>query len=92
MLARVCSFVGPAVVGVVEVEVEVEVVEVCGFVSRAGVAALVEVLAVVVVVAVWGGDLGTGRDIPRSFPRLATPTPQVSVVRYPVQSLPNSIH
>lgn len=26
-------------------------------------------------------DLATGRDIPRSFPRLATPTPQVKVVR-----------
>ena len=32
-------------------------------------------------VAVAGGDFAMGRDIPRSLPRLATPTPQVSVVR-----------
>lgn len=47
--------------------------------------------AVVVVVAV-DGDLAIGNDMPRSFPRLATPTPQVSVVRYPVHSLPISTH
>jgi hypothetical protein len=32
-------------------------------------------------VAVDGGDFATGRVMPRSFPRLATPTPQVRVVR-----------
>lgn len=32
-------------------------------------------------VALEGGDLATGKDMPRSFPRLATPTPQVKVVR-----------
>jgi hypothetical protein len=32
-------------------------------------------------VAFDGGDLATGNDKPRSFPRLATPTPHVSVVR-----------
>jgi hypothetical protein len=32
------------------------------------------------VVAV-GGDFAMGRDSPRSLPRLATPTPQVKVVR-----------
>jgi hypothetical protein len=45
------------------------------------------------VVAPWvGGDLAIGRDNPRSFPRLATPTPQVKVVRYPEHSFPISIH
>jgi hypothetical protein len=28
-----------------------------------------------------GGDLATGKDMPRNFPRLATPTPHVRVVR-----------
>ncbi len=42
--------------------------------------------------AVAGGDLATGKDIPRSLPRLATPTPQVRVVRYPVHSFPISTH
>lgn len=32
-------------------------------------------------VVLVGGDLAMGNDMPRSFPRLATPTPQVSVVR-----------
>lgn len=32
-------------------------------------------------VAVEGGDFATGRVMPRSFPRLATPTPHVRVVR-----------
>lgn len=40
----------------------------------------------------WGGDFATGNDMPRSFPRLATPTPQVKVVRYPEHSLPISMH
>jgi hypothetical protein len=44
------------------------------------------------VVVVLDGDLAMGNDMPRSFPRLATPTPQVRVVRYPVQSLPISTH
>jgi hypothetical protein len=44
------------------------------------------------VAVVVDGDLAMGRDIPRSFPRLATPTPQVRVVRYPVHSLPISTH
>lgn len=52
--------------------------------------ALVEALVVeadafdsfrVVVVVVVDGDLAMGKDMPRSFPRLATPTPQVRVVR-----------
>lgn len=34
----------------------------------------------------------TGSDIPRSLPRLATPTPQVNVVLYPEHSLPWSKH
>lgn len=38
------------------------------------------------------GDLTMGRDKPRNFPRLATPTPQVSVVRYPEHSFPISTH
>lgn len=46
----------------------------------------------VVVVFVWVGDLGTGHDIPRSFPRLAMPTPHVNTVRYPVHSFPSSMH
>ena len=45
-----------------------------------------------VVVVVVDGDLAIGSDMPRSFPRLATPTPQVRVVRYPVHSLPISTH
>jgi hypothetical protein len=36
--------------------------------------------------------VATGRERPRSFPRLATPTPQVKVVLYPEQSLPRSRH
>ena len=39
-----------------------------------------------------GADLATGRDRPRSFPRLATPTPQVNWVLYPEHSLPTSKH
>jgi hypothetical protein len=70
--------VGPAVV----VGVEAGAVEVWAF----------DVCVVVVVVWVAGGDFGMGRDMPRSFPRLATPTPHVNVVRYPVQSFPSSIH
>lgn len=50
------------------------------------------VVVVAVVVAVAGGDLAMGNDMPRSLPRLATPTPQVRVVRYPVQSFPISTH
>ena len=34
----------------------------------------------------------TGSDRPRSFPRLATPTPQVSWVLYPEQVFPRSMH
>lgn len=34
----------------------------------------------------------TGRDNPRSFPRLATPTPHVSCVLYPAQSFPSLRH
>ena len=44
------------------------------------------------VAVVVEGDLAMGNDMPRSFPRLATPTPQVRVVRYPVHSLPISTH
>ena len=33
-----------------------------------------------------------GSDRPRSLPRLATPTPQVRVVRYPEHSFPISMH
>ena len=36
--------------------------------------------------------LATGQVSPRSFPRLATPTPHVKVVLYPEQSFPNSKH
>ena len=43
----------------------------------------------VVVVVV---DLITGKVMPLSLPRLATPTPQVSVVRYPEHSFPISTH
>ena len=43
-------------------------------------------------VVVEDGDLATGKDMPRSFPRLATPTPHVRVVRYPVHSFPISTH
>lgn len=39
-----------------------------------------------------GADLATGRDRPLSFPRLATPTPQVSCVLYPEHSFPTSKH
>lgn len=44
------------------------------------------------VAVVADGDLATGNVMPRSFPRLATPTPQVRVVRYPVHSFPISTH
>ena len=76
-LPRVSSLVGLRAVAVAAVDTEAE--EVCVFDSR-------------VVVVVCDGDLGTGKDIPRSFPRLATPTPQVRVVRYPVHSFPSSMH
>jgi hypothetical protein len=39
-----------------------------------------------------GADFATGRDRPLSFPRLATPTPQVNCVLYPEHSLPTSRH
>jgi hypothetical protein len=39
-----------------------------------------------------GEDFATGRDRPRSLPRLATPTPQVNCVLYPEHSLPTSRH
>ena len=39
-----------------------------------------------------GADFATGRDKPRSLPRLATPTPQVNWVLYPEHSLPTSRH
>jgi hypothetical protein len=39
-----------------------------------------------------GADFATGRDKPRSLPRLATPTPQVNCVLYPEHSLPSSRH
>ncbi len=44
--------------------------------------------------AVFGGGelLAMGRDMPRSLPLLATPTPHVRVVRYPEQSFPISKH
>lgn len=68
MLPRVLKL--PEVRCVVWVEVvlvdAVELLRVCVFVSCAPTA---------------GGDFATGRDMPRSFPRLATPTPQVKVVR-----------
>lgn len=92
MLARVWSWslVGPWVVGVVDEE-DGEAWGFWGCVSRAEEAEAVAVVFVVAVV-VWVGDFATGRDRPLSFPRLATPTPQVSVVRYPVHSLPKSMH
>lgn len=37
-------------------------------------------------------DCITGRCWPRSFPRLATPTPHVNVVLYPEHSRPRSRH
>ena len=39
-----------------------------------------------------GADRATGSDKPLSFPRLATPTPQVNWVLYPEHSLPTSRH
>lgn len=39
-----------------------------------------------------GADLATGSDKPRSFPRLATPTPHVNWVLYPEHSFPTSRH
>lgn len=77
-LPRASNLVGPGC-AVVVVGVETDAVEVCVFESRA-------------VLADCVGDLATGRDIPRSFPRLATPTPQVRVVRYPEHSFPSSMH
>jgi hypothetical protein len=38
------------------------------------------------------GDFAIGKDMPRSFPRLATPTPHVRVVRYPEHSFPFLTH
>lgn len=77
-LPRLWRLAGPCVAVVVGVLTDAVVV--CVLVSLA------------VVVAVWVGDLATGKDIPRSFPRLATPTPQVNVVRYPEHSFPSSMH
>jgi hypothetical protein len=77
MLPRVSNLVG--LWRVVAVVAAVDVVVVCVLESR-------------VVVAVCGGDLAMGSDRPRSFPRLATPTPQVKVVRYPEHSFPISMH
>lgn len=45
-----------------------------------------------VVLALCVVDLATGKDMPRSLPRLATPTPHVKVVRYPEHSFPSSMH
>lgn len=39
-----------------------------------------------------GGAFAMGKERPRSLPRLATPTPQVSVVLYPEHSFPTSRH
>lgn len=39
-----------------------------------------------------GGAFAMGRERPRSLPRLATPTPQVSCVLYPEHSLLTSRH
>lgn len=39
-----------------------------------------------------GGDFAIGSERPRSFPRLATPTPQVNWVLYPEHSFPTSKH
>lgn len=36
--------------------------------------------------------IGIGKDIPRNFPLLATPTPQVKTVLYPGHSFPCSQH
>jgi len=59
-------------------------------------AALAEAVELVRGLGSWvvavGGDFATGKDIPRSLPRLATPTPHVRVVRYPVHSFPISTH
>ncbi len=41
---------------------------------------------------VTGGAFAMGRERPRSLPRLATPTPQVSWVLYPEHSLLTSRH
>lgn len=56
------------------------------------VAALVRVGELFLTAALTGGALAMGRDKPRSLPRLATPTPQVSCVLYPEHSLPTSRH
>jgi hypothetical protein len=80
MLPRVLKLFRCCCVAVVEVVVDaVEFLRGCGFVS------CVEAWAV-------GGDFAIGKDRPRSFPRLATPTPHVKVVRYPEHSLPISTH
>lgn len=39
-----------------------------------------------------GADLATGRESPRSLPRLATPTPHVNCVLYPEHSFPTTRH
>jgi hypothetical protein len=70
MLARPLKLEACWVVLVEELVAEVDAVG-CTLGSR---------VAVVVVVVV-DGDLAMGNDMPRSFPRLATPTPQVRVVR-----------
>jgi len=43
-------------------------------------------------VATAFAELITGSVIPLNFPRLATPTPHVSVVLYPEQFFPISMH
>lgn len=77
-LLRVSSLAGLCCV-VVVVGVATDAVDFCAFESR-------------VVLVVCVGDLAIGSDMPRSLPRLATPTPQVKVVRYPEHSLPISMH
>jgi hypothetical protein len=77
MLPRVSNRVG--LLRVVVVVAAVDAVVVCVLESR-------------VVLAVCGGDFAMGSDRPRSFPRLATPTPQVKVVLYPEHSFPISMH
>jgi hypothetical protein len=68
MLPRVLKLPGRCCVVLVEV-VLVEAVE------------LLRVWVLVSCCAAAGGDFAIGRDMPRSLPRLATPTPQVKVVR-----------
>lgn len=78
ILPRVLKLFWPCWVLVVEVVLAdaVELLRDWGFGSWE-----VAVVVVVAAVAVEVGDFAIGRDIPRSFPRLATPTPQVKVVR-----------